>query len=267
MTLAEYHAHPAVSRSKLWLLKSSPLKFQYGSEHPDDPTPSMILGQAFHKLVLEPDTFYEEFAIIPEGLNRRTSEGRMIYAEFAAMNAGKTFLGYDDYETICWMEESLLANPTARKIIENGVHEHSIFWDDPETGEALKCRPDIFIANDELHIIADLKTTTSAETDAFRNTCVSMGYAMQAAMYTDGVRTEHPGEYAFLFLAVEKKPPYAVNVMQVSDEMMEFGRLQYRGLVELLHECREKKLFYGYNGKDNIINTLTLPAWAYDRMQ
>ena len=55
MTEKEYREHPAISRSELWKLMESPQKFKWEKEHPETPTPALIFGQAFHKLVLQPE--------------------------------------------------------------------------------------------------------------------------------------------------------------------------------------------------------------------
>ena len=78
MTEREHRNHPAVSRSELWRIHESPQKFKYFKDHPEEPTPTLLFGQVFHKLVLEPDTFGEEFAVCPDA-DRRTREGKQIY--------------------------------------------------------------------------------------------------------------------------------------------------------------------------------------------
>ena len=77
MTEKEYRQHPAISRSELWRIRESPQKFKYFREHPPEPTPALLFGQVFHKMLLEPDTFGEEFVVAPE-VNRRTKEGKQI---------------------------------------------------------------------------------------------------------------------------------------------------------------------------------------------
>ena len=71
MTEKEYRAHPAVSRSELWRIRESPEKFKYFKENPQEPTQALLLGQALHKLVLQPTDFYNDFAVA-ESFDRRT---------------------------------------------------------------------------------------------------------------------------------------------------------------------------------------------------
>jgi exodeoxyribonuclease VIII len=89
-----------------------------------------------------------------------------------------------------------------------------------------------------------------------------MGYFMQAGMYAEGYKTSQkkrklPG---FLFVAQEKKPPYSVNVIEVSEEVMEAGVAKFHELLEKYHNCKALDLWPGYiNG--NIPNDAFVPGW------
>lgn len=261
MTIKEYHEYPALSRSRLWHLRQSPQKFKYAEEHPETPTPALRLGAAFHKIALEPETFDQEYIIAPD-TDRRTSEGKRIYAAFLEQAAQRTVITYEDVQTIIEMSRALMANPTAKYLVETGLKEQSIFWTDKESGIDLKCRPDILIANDDLHVIVDLKSCNSADTDSFTKECLRLGYDVQAAMYSEGVQTKYPGEYAFMFIAVEKNPPYAVNIMEMDKLVVDYGYVRFRELLDLYAECKKNNDWYGFNGTQNIINKIQLPAWV-----
>lgn len=261
MTLAEYHAHPALSRSRLWKLHESPQKFKWAEEHPEDPTPAFRLGAAFHKFTLEPETFDDEYVHMPK-IDRRTKEGKAVYEALLEKAGNRTILSYDEIEAVVGMRNAVMANSTARVLIEKGIKEHSIFWKDEDTGVELKCRPDIFIPDDDLKVIVDLKSTTSSDTKNFTNECLRYGYDVQSAWYKKGVQTEYPGEYAFVFIAVEKNPPYAVNVMEMDKLMIEYGYIRFRELLDTYVECQKTGNWYGYNGNENIMNKIELPAWV-----
>ena len=126
----------------------------------------------------------------------------------------------------------------------------------------MKCRPDILIANDDLHVIVDLKSCNSADTDSFTKECLRLGYDVQAAMYSEGVQTKYPGEYVFMFIAVEKNPPYAVNIMEMDKLVVDYGYVRFRELLDLYAECKKNNDWYGFNGTQNIINKIQLPAWV-----
>ena len=69
---AEYHASPALNKSRLFNFERSPEWFKYCEEHPEEKrSDAFIIGSAFHKLVLEPSGFGSEFAVAPV-VDRRT---------------------------------------------------------------------------------------------------------------------------------------------------------------------------------------------------
>lgn len=262
MTIKEYHAHPALSRSRLWLLHESPQKFKWAEEHPEPPSPAFRLGAAFHKLALEPETFDDEYVVAPT-IDRRTKDGKALWEKFTQDSAqmGKELLNVDEMEVIAAMRESLMANPTARVLIEKGEKEQSIFWTNLRTNLELKCRPDIYIAG-EVNVIADLKSTGSADTESFSRECIRFGYDVQAAMYTEGLKTKLPGNYTFIFIAVEKTPPYAVNVMEMDPAMIQYGQYRFEELLVKYQECRASGNWYGFNGANGEINKILLPKWV-----
>lgn len=260
MTLAEYHAHPALSRTRLWRLHESPQKFKYAEEHPEEPTQAFKIGAAFHKMALEPETFDDEFKVYP-GYDRRTKEGKQLYAEFIENLGNKTSLTYDEAETVIGMVKSLKANPTAKKLIENGQKEKSFFWTDEATGIELKCRPDIYVV-DGVNVIVDLKSVTSGDPKQFPRTIYSLGYDVQAAMYIAGMQNIKPGDYEFMFIAVEKTPPYSVTLMRLEQSWIDYGKMRYRELLKLYKTCCDLERWYGYNGADNEIIDLSLPTWV-----
>ena len=141
MTNEEYRAAEGVSRSDLFRLTISPLHFRYEQEHPKPKTPALQFGSAFHKLVLEPDAFPQEFAVLPI-CDRRTKEGKALFAEFEENRGDKTVVTAEEYTKVCDMRDSVMRNPYARLLLRGEV-EQSFFWDDELTGERCKCRPDV----------------------------------------------------------------------------------------------------------------------------
>lgn len=260
MTEKEYRAHPAISRSDLWRLRESPEKFRYYMGNPPEPTPALIFGQAVHKLLLQPEGFDAEFAVMPD-IDRRTKAGREAYEAFLEESEGKTVITAADYEKAAAMVEKCLAAPFVEQLL-SGAREEPIFWTDELTGEKCKCRPDALTEIGEDLVIADYKTCTDASTDAFMKDAFRYGYHLQAAMYSEGVLKTTGRMPLFVFIAQEKSPPYAVNVMQADNVMTDYGYDVFWTLMGLYHRCKESGKWYGYNGRDDVINNLSLPAWA-----
>lgn len=259
MTEKEYRAHPAVSRSQLFRLRESPEKFRYFKDNPEPPTPALIFGQFLHAMVLQPETVDKEFVEAPN-VDRRTTKGKAKWAAFEAYAEDKTVVTSDMADAAVEMSLKLDRTEFANKLL-NGEKEVPYFWTDDLTGEECKCRADCITNINGLDIIVDLKTAENADTDTFMRHAIKYGYDLQAAMYSEGVRKCTGKECAFVFIVIEKKPPYAVNILQADKAFITHGFDMFRELLGIYHDCKQTGNWWGYLGKHNIINNLALPAY------
>lgn len=259
----EYNSAEGIRRSDLWKMEDSPEKFRWFLEHPVEQTPAMAFGSACHKYVLEKDDFDNEYAVAPN-VDKRTKDGKEAWAAFIADNEGKTILSADDVQVMSEMAEAIRMCPLADKLINGkGDTEKAFFWTDPETGEKCKIKTDRLVKYNRRWYVVDYKTCQNAETNKFNHDVFSLGYYMQAGMYTEGVMMakklrKRPG---FLFVAQEKKAPYSINVIEVSPEVMQIGVNKFHALLEKYHECKVVDIWSGY--VNDIPNEIVLPGW-YD---
>lgn len=260
MTENEYRSHPAVSRSELWKFHESPQKFKYFKDHPSEPTQALLFGQVFHKLALEPDDFSREYAVAPT-VDKRTSAGKEEWRLFLDELGCKTVVTPDMYQQAAEMVKALYEEPLAVKLLD-GIKETSFFWADEQTGEQCKCRTDCLNTSYRNPIIVDLKSAADASTETFSRDAVKYGYDLQAFMYSDGVRRNIGAMPIFVFIVVEKTPPYSVNILQADELFLQRGQLLFREYIEAYRDCKASDNWWGYLGKDNLINNLSLPAWA-----
>lgn len=259
MTEKEYREHPAISRSELFKISESPEKFKYYQEHPEEPTPSLIFGQLFHAMALQPETVNDLFAFAPN-VDRRTKAGKEAFSEFEAQAEGKTIVTVDMVEQATAMCEALNKNEFVKKLLK-GEKEKPFFWVDEMTGEECKCRTDCLSDVGENLIVVDLKTADSAETESFMRSAIKYGYDFQSAMYNEGVKANTGREPMFVFIVIEKKPPYAINILQADKLLIRRGYDLFRELIGTYHDCKQTNNWYGYLGKFNQINNLALPAY------
>ena len=259
MTEKDYRKHPAISRSELFKISESPEKFKYYREHPEEPTPALIFGQLFHAMALTPETVSEQFATMPN-VDRRTKAGKEAFAEFEAQAEGKTVVSADMVEQATAMREALNKNEFVKKLLK-GEKEKPFFWVDEMTGEECKCRTDALTEIGENLIIVDIKSADCAETEAFMKSAIKYGYDFQSAMYSEGVKANTNREPLFVFIVVEKKPPYAINILQADKLLIRRGYDLFREYLGIYHDCKLTDNWYGYLGKFNQINNLALPAY------
>ena len=262
-TNAEYHGYrEAISKSRLANMSVCPAYFKWCEDNPQEPSEDMVLGSAFHKIVLEPETFYDEFAIMPN-VDGRTTQGKLLKKQFEETKGNKQVITQDQFETICGMRDSIMSNPYARKLI-NGNIEQSMYFTDDLTKVECKCRPDVWRKVADRVVITDLKSAKSVMPNDFMRDVVKYHYDLQTAMYRDGaskVLGVPKDNIDFVFIAVEKKPPYLLNIMQADTYVIQKGEADFREYIGTYKECLETQNWYSFNGKDNIINNLSLPSY------
>lgn len=266
MTNEEYHAHPAIGASGLKLLARSPLHYWAAyidpEREPMKPTGAMALGTATHCAILEPHRFDDLYTVMPEGLDRRTKEGKALYAEIEA--TGKQALKPDDWSRIHAMGAAVHGSEHARAIIEAATaFEQSLFWTDAETGTGCKIRPDILVAPCEAFprgLIADLKTTSDASPAAFGRQAWSLSMHIQAALYTEGAEIANQWNRRpdFAWIAVESDAPHAVMVYTAPDDLIAYGDREVARLLELYARCCANDEWPAYGDAQ----PLTLPGYA-----
>lgn len=252
-----YRSNPAVSRSMLHLISKSPLHYKYASEHTAEQSASLFFGSAFHCFVLEPQRFENEYTIIPY-IDKRTSDGKKAWESLK--KSEKKLLTEDDFLTIQQMSVRVFSNPYASALLQ-GEKEMSYYWTDEFTGIRCKCRPDCRTEIDNICVIVDLKTCNNAQNDAFVKDAMHYGYDLQVAQYSQGVELYEKKPHRFVFIAVEKNPPFAINILEADDIFRQKGTDDFRTNLGILKQCRESGNWYGYTreyGKPNLLNP---PLW------
>ena len=260
MTNSEYHANKAVSKSDLDLINRSPLHYINAAQNPKEQTESMLFGSVVHKLVLEPETFAAEYIAAPK-CDRRTKEGKARWQEFIDNITTETVISEEMLTEATAVAESVRKNPVADKLLKGGKSEESYFWTDSVTGIECKCRPD-YLRPDG--IVVDLKTTENASPEKFVKSAYDYRYYVQAWWYLHGLKQCGINAHDFIFIAVEKKPPYAVCVYAADDLMLQLGEREAVENLRTYAECEKSGIWYGYE-KEPEIHSLSLPAWVIKR--
>lgn len=259
----DYHSDlTAISKSRLANMSVCPKYFKWCEDNPKEPSEDLIFGSAFHKLVLEPETFGKEFLVMPS-IDKRTKQGKETYEQFIISSEGRDIITQEQYDTICAMKDSVMSNKYARALLK-GNREHSFYTIDELTQERIKVRPDCYRSVQDIIVITDLKSCKSAMPDDFARDLVKYSYDLQAYMYTSSVAKvmNIPKENVdFVFIAVEKKPPYLINILQADQYVLERGEALFREYIGKYHECKESGVWYDLNGAYGVINNLTLPNY------
>lgn len=257
LSAEDYHADPALGNSGLGLIERS-IAHLLREVRPSEDSPALLVGSALHCAVLEPDAYHERYAAAPE-VDRRTKEGKATWAEFVEQAEGRTVLTSAQSETIEDMSDALREHPTASRLLAGGAVELSAFWD--MSGIACKCRPDHVSADGR--VLADLKTTQDASPEAFAKSCANFAYHRQAAWYTRGWEAVTGLRADFVFVTVEKAPPYGVACYTLDAAALAEGWLRAQESVAKYRRFLATPAAERCAGYDPKIRELALPRWAF----
>ncbi|MDX5979577.1 PD-(D/E)XK nuclease-like domain-containing protein [Vreelandella alkaliphila] len=190
--------------------------------------------------------------------------------EWAANNGHRTILSDAEYTLVIAMRDAVMAHPAAARIMRmKGKAEQSVYWRDPVTGELCRIRPDWWVPTRGL--MADVKTTDDASKEGFARSISKWRYHVQHPFYLDGANEAIrqagltlPEQRYFVFIAVEKKPPFNVGVYVLGDESIQVGRDEYRDNLNTYAECLASGDWPGYSDS---IETISLNDWYMRRIR
>ena len=112
----------------------------------------------------------------------------------------------------------------------------------------------------------DLKTTDSVDSETFMKKVVNLGYDFQAGFYTRAAMAAFDKPFRFIFVAVERKAPYTVDLFEVSPDMMHEGFYKVEKALDLYAQCDRSG---EWPGRTPMIHTLSYPSWyqSHDKLE
>ena len=274
----EYHRGPGISKSGLSLIVDrSPGHYMVQKLHPKPSKDHYVVGTATHAAVLEPEVFKRDFIKDPFP-GKRTKSGSIVGKETSEAkaarkelkDAGKTILytapkgpsdfwDRDDWNTVLCMRDAVANDPTAGILLDlsQGKSELSVYWMDKEVNRLCRCRPDFL--NEYHNLSVDFKTAENASYSGFGKSCGSFTYYMQDPFYSDGLLAIDRPVTAFVFVVVEKEPPYGVATYLLKPEEIQAGRAMYRKALDIYNECKKAGHWPTYPPG---IRDLGIPPWG-----
>jgi exodeoxyribonuclease VIII len=258
--MASYLAIDAASASLLHVLSTqTPMHAHVYMTTPREDTKALILGEAVHYAILEPELFDLRYAVPPKA-DKRTTAGKEAWAQWLAEHPTQVPLTADEYDAARGMLAATAAHGEALRYLEaEGANEITLTWTDEETGLACKARPDRVARVDGRTWVVDVKTCRSASPHGFAKAIAEYGYHRKSAWYLDALDLLDPRPRQFLFVATENKAPYALALYQLTDDAIQQGRTENRAALKLLATCKQSGIWPGYPAD---ITYLDLPRWA-----
>ena len=253
--MSDYYTIPAISASGLKLIKKSPAHYHAAQTTPRIATPAMALGSATHVAILEPHEFDNRYTVMPEGLDRRTKEGKAVYEAIIA--SGKQALSVPDMALIKGMQQAVHSHPVTQQLWAIPHHiEKDIYF--KLRGLDAKMKPDFFIHPCDKFpngLILDLKTTPDASPSVFGAAVYRQDMAIQAAFYVDNYMPRAD----FMWLAVEKTAPHLVAIYKCTPRVFEYGRELIADLLDTYEACMADGIWPGYA---DTVQDISLPGWT-----
>lgn len=194
-----------------------------------------------------------------------------VLEEWQRNNGERIVLSEDTWNQLHAMRDAVMAHPAASGVLTKGKN-----------------------------VVVDLKTTDDASLDGFAKSIANWRYDVQHPYYLDGLKEairqgnctppvdgaaelsaywmdEETGVLCrcrpdfwrgnpnnFVFIAVEKKPPYAVGVYVLDSESVDAGRAVYRADLSSYAACLKSGVWPGYGDK---IQTINVPGWHANKNQ
>lgn len=263
--------------STLKLINTSPKYLQWRVKHPRPETAPLRIGRAIHCLILEPDEFESRWistktcAGTKKDKSACSSMGTLYFEGewycrvkgHAPKEAGNPPEGVeiilpDERELVKFCADAVWAHGHASKLLKDSKTEHSIEWQDPETGIACRGRMDSVRPN----FLTDLKSTRRETVREFTMDAARGLYHGQLAWYHDGAiaagRLPADAELPYV-VSVSTSEPYDVAAYQLSRSSFEAGQILYRDLLLKYAQCQAAEMWPGIAPD---LLTLDLPDWA-----
>lgn len=249
---AAYEADRSINWSLLREMAKSPRHYQHRLTTPRPDTPAMRLGRAVHTATLEPDLFPLQWTVWD---GRRAGKE---WQEFAAVNADKSILTVEEYESALAIRDAVHGHKSAGRLLRHGRPEVTLKWTDPETRQRCKGRLD-WLCGDTL---TDLKTSRDVEPRAFGRAFAQLWYHGQLAFYRRGLRACGHAQGPVYVIAVEAAAPFDVMVYEVGEDELAAGDDLVRTLLWQVKDCRKAYRNRPWPGRDSGIAPLQFPLWA-----
>jgi hypothetical protein len=258
----DYHSWFAASNSLLKILiDKTPGHVLRSFQQPKAQTKAMQFGELLHSILLLPEEFGDQVGVMPEGLDRRTKEGKAAFAELSEVYPEEKIVSWDLFEKVKAARERIFENALCRKVFETlNLIETSFVWKDLASAALCKARID---AISERGFVVDIKTTVSASPSDFAASCYKFGYHTQAAHYKRACKDAEIEANHHLIIAIEKETNF-VAVYELDQQAIEAGENELDRVLPVWKRCLENNSWPAYSTE---IRQLSLPKWAINDMK
>ena len=262
--MADYHSSAAFGFHDLADLTPHPVLFYRKHVAKTIPagedSPALAFGRYFHALALEGEDVAErDFIQAPDGIDRRTKDGKERWAVFLAESAGRQIVTEQDVALAWKMVGAIREKPSLCALLDPTLGKPEVTFRVQMEYFQLQCRSDWYL--DVKGMDVNLKTIDRLSD--FDKQFWSYGYYRGAAFYQQVIAKatgRGPGKQAFL--VVEKNEPYQA-VLRIPDEQS-----IETGWAEVMRDLVRLKGCFAANvwpGEPDEPRPVSLPDWILKR--
>ncbi len=232
----------------------------------DTSTDATDFGKAFHTKLLEPHLFDDLFCFKPKDIDRRTKIGKAKWEEFSGSIGDRIILKSsktmpNPHASLEGMAESLVSHGRASPYVTGGQPEITIVWIDkhstPEKPVEILCKTRIDYLKGKVAI--DLKSIADPNANSVMREASRRWWRIQAAMAWDGLKALGREIEHYLYIAVGKKEPWLVNVLQAQWNYLESGRSAYHYALPSIQKSKLTGVWPGHASFD--LEEIDLAPW------
>jgi hypothetical protein len=232
-----YHEVPGISSSKIRRFGQSQL---HAFEEENETTPAMKFGTAAHSLIVEGEEAFVNNVVCLTG-SPYTNANKELKKEYEGR--GLTVITAQEKNTLYSMKEALIPEGIKHLSADEGEYpsmfnspfERAIFWWEQDL--LLKVKSDVLRYPVNMPhksnsiILVDYKTTADCSVKGFTSSIRKYQYDLQAAWYKRGFEKAGFNVVDFIFVAQEKKKPYASKIFRMSHTDMDSGWQRMESLL------------------------------------
>ena len=224
-----YHEVPGISSSKIRRFGQSQL---HAFEEENETTPAMKFGTAAHSLIVEGEEAFVNNVVCLTG-SPYTNANKELKKEYEGR--GLTVITAQEKDTLYSMKEALIPEGIKHLSADEGEYpsmfnspfERAIFWWEQDL--LLKVKSDVLRYPVNMPhksnsiILVDYKTTADCSVKGFTSSIRKYQYDLQAAWYKRGFEKAGFNVVDFIFVAQEKKKPFASKIFRMGQTDMDSG--------------------------------------------
>ncbi len=195
---------------------------------------AMDFGTIIHTAILEPDKLAGSYAVF----TGKTRRGKA-WDAFKAENEGIPIVSQQTEDAIPIICDNVAKNHEAMGILNQSAKEVSMFW---EESCGCQCKARLDVVDFDGRLIADVKTTSKIGFRQFSRQVFDTGLMIQVGHYAQAFRKCTGADHnpTFWFLCCESVAPYRVVCRPLSEEAVEYGRVNNLATIA--------KIFIGQTG-------------------